>query len=58
MLSLLDYRGKIGRIDWYIDNRKTENTYDSRGRRTHHHGRRHRRRRGSQQYIVKYITVK
>ena len=43
MLSLLDYRGKIGRIDWYIDNRKTEN---SRGRRTHHHGRRHRRRRG------------
>lgn len=47
MLSLLDYRGKIGRIDWYIDNRKTENTYTTlaAGEHTIMAGR-HRRRRG------------
>lgn len=59
MLSLLDYRGKIGRIDWYIDNRKTENTYTTLAAGEHTimavvtDAEEE-----SQQYIVKYITVK
>lgn len=58
LLGILDYPGTIGRIDWYIDNQKTENTYTTLEAGEH-----------SimavitdadtqaQQYIVKYITV-
>lgn len=58
LLGILDYPGTIGRIDWYIDNQKTENTYITLEAGEH-----------SimavitdadtqaQQYIVKYITV-
>ena len=59
MLSLLDYGGKIGRIDWYIDNRKTENTSTTLAAGEHTimavvtDAEEE-----SQQYIVKYITVK
>lgn len=59
MLSLLDYPGTVGQIDWYIDDRKAESTYTTLAAGEHSvmavvtdaaDN--------SKQYIVKYITVK
>ena len=59
LLSVRDYPGPVSRIDWYIDGRKTQNTYTTLAAGEHHltavitdAGDQ------SQQYIVKYITVK
>lgn len=59
LLSVRDYPGPVSRIDWYIDGRKTQNTYTTLAAGDHHltavitdAGDQ------SQQYIVKYITVK
>ena len=59
MMRMHASRGKIGRIDWYIDNRKTENPYTTLAAGEHTimavvtDAEEE-----SQQYIVKYITVK